>query len=393
VVPGLGPRVPERTHGGFFAGPSWLVGTALALATNLLAVPAFAQAVPVGAPPPATPETSPATLPAVSEARAAFLEGIELGKQERWVEALQAFERSDALHPHAITTYNIGYCERLLGHSTRAHKMFSKVLTDHRARGEVELPVELVAAAQTYLSEAERQIARVVVTIAPANGAVAVDRGPLELVAAEGPRPVLLAGTRAIGPPEVPPSFTFEVRLDPGTHVFVLSTRDRADVVASETLAPGVQISLDLRVPALPETTEASKLPVRAAGAETMAERPNRLPAFLVFGIAAAALTVGTVGGLIAFAKKTPLDQACHGADTSSCDGERQSANRAADISTVAFIASGLAAGVGTVIFFTAPVAKGSHARYVDDASRPRASSSVVSGWIGWGTLGMGGRF
>src|SRR5258708_31920756 len=136
-------------------------------------------------PPDSAPAAGTAVRPAVAQARAAFHEGTQLAAQQRWVEALNAFERSDSLRPHAITTYNIGYCERLLGHSTRARKMLAKALADHHARGDVELPAELISAAQAYLSEADRQVARVVVTITP--GAGAIDGPPLELAANHGP--------------------------------------------------------------------------------------------------------------------------------------------------------------------------------------------------------------
>ena len=128
---------------------SLLVGTWITSAAALAAPPALGQPKPEASPaarPESTPAAGPATNPAVTEARAAFQEGIALAKAERWALALQALERSDALHPHAITTYNIGFCERQLGHLTRARKLLAKSLADHRARGEVELPTDLVSA-------------------------------------------------------------------------------------------------------------------------------------------------------------------------------------------------------------------------------------------------------
>jgi hypothetical protein len=349
----------------------------------LEASPARAQPAVVTAP--AEPTASPAVADdGLAGARAAFHHGTELARQERWVEALQAFERSDALHPHAITTYNIGYCERLLGHSTRARKMLAKALADHHARGDVELPAELVSAAQAYLSEADRQIARVRVTITP--GAVAVDGRPLELAANEGPRTVLLAGTRAVGQPEVPPSFTFEVLLDPGTHVFVLSVSGRPDVVANETLAPGSQISLDLR---LPEALESAKQPVgQPEVAASPADKPNRVPAFVAFGVGAAGLAVGTVSGLIALGKKGAVRSACEGTDTSSCTRERDAGNLAADISTSSFIAGGVAVGVGVALF--AAASRGKTGKPVGTLAPRETEVGLV---VGWGTLGLEGRF
>ena len=321
-----------------------LVATWAAAATTLATPPAAAQANQDAAPP-----ASAASSPEVMEARAAFQEGIALAKEERWADALQAFDRSDARHPHAITTYNIGYCERQLGHPTRAHAVFAKALADHQARGGVELPADLVAAAQTYLGEADRQIARVVVTIAPA-GPVAVDGRPLELTTTEGPYAVLLAGTCPVGPAEAAPAATFEVDVDPGVHAFVLSVKDRPDVVATETLAPGARIAVPLLAPT--EPTEAPKpLAPQPQVDLRSADTPNRVPAFVALGIGAAGLVAGAVSGAIALGYKGPVNSACAPAagDPGACSSKRNAGNLAADISTVSFITGGVAVGWRTV--------------------------------------------
>ena len=85
------------------------------------------------------------------------------------------------------------------------------------------------------------------------------------------------------------------------------------------------------------------------------AEKPNRVPAFVAFGIGAAGLAVGTVSGLLAFGKKGDVSQACRGDDTSGCASQTNTGNRYADISTGAFIGGGVAVAVGAVLFFAAP--------------------------------------
>jgi len=339
---------------------------------------------------PATPDASagsgPATGGSVDEARAAFQEGTLLAKQARWVDALQAFERSDALHAHAITTYNIGYCERLLGHWTRARKMLEKALADHKARGEVELPPDLLTATQTFLSEADRQIARVLVTVTPEGGAVAVDGRPLELAATDGPRPVLLAGTRAVGPAEVPPAPSFEVQLDPGSHVFVLVSKGRADVVASQTLASGSRGVLELRAP-VSDAAGVSRDAVSVSG-EATAGKPNRVPAFIALGVGAAGIATGSVSGLVAFGKKSAVSSACGpNGDATSCDAQQAAGNRAADVATIAFIAGGLGVAAGAVLLLAAPGEKSTK------AAPPASSYSHVRPWVGWQSLGVQGDF
>jgi hypothetical protein len=356
------------------------------LAAALAAPSAVAQANPDA------PAANAASGPEVMEARAAFQEGIALAKEERWADALQAFDRSDARHPHAITTYNIGYCERQLGHPTRARALFAKALADHQARGGVELPADLVAATQTYLSDADRQIARVVVTIAPA-GPVSVDGRPLEPTTGPtngaGPYPVLLAGTRAAGPAEVPPATVFEVDVDPGVHAFVLSVKERPDVVATETLAPGARIAIELAAPAPIEATEALKPLASQPRVEPRStDKPNHVPAFIALGMGAAGLVAGTVSGAIALGYKGPVNTACAPAgDPGACSSKRDAGNRAADISTVSFITGGVAVGVGALLFF----ASGGKPAAAAGASAPQGPT--IRPQVGWGTLGLEGRF
>ena len=106
--------------------------------------------------------SNPSTASAMAMAHAAFREGTLLARQARWVDALDAFERSDALHAHAITTYNIGYCERLLGSldpgAQDAPEGPRQSPGARRSRAAARSRRRL--ATQTYLTEAERPESR-----------------------------------------------------------------------------------------------------------------------------------------------------------------------------------------------------------------------------------------
>jgi len=238
-----------------------------------------------------------------------------------------------------------------------------------------------VSAAKTYRAEAERQTARVTVTITP--GAVAVDGAPLELVEGGGPLPLLLAQTRADGEPEVPPSLTFDVLVDPGPHVFVLSVAGRTEVITRAHFTPGARLALELRAP---DTNPDAAPPLTLAAEGRAAATPNRVPAYLALGMGAAAVTVGSVSGLLAFAQKSDVSRACQSADEALCNSERRIGNRAADIATGAFIAGGVALGVGAVLWFVAP------ARVAARPSRT-ATQPELRPMVGWAALGITGRF
>jgi hypothetical protein len=355
---------------------------AACLAALLGATPAIAQTS--GTPDPLrTPEDSATPAEAdgtVAEARAAFQQATALARQGRWVDALHAFERSAALHPHAITTYDMGYCERVLGHWTRARKMLLLALKEHEARGGTELPLDLVAATQAFLGEADRQITRVRVSIATDGGALGVDGRPLEVAGAGAHGPVLVGGTRAMGPAEVPPAPRFEVELDPGEHAFVLVSRGRPDVVVTETLAPGSQSVLELR---------AQRDEGRDAAAE--AQRPRKVnykPAFIALGIGAAGIATGVVAGLVALGKKSDVAAGCSATgDYGSCDAQRSAANLAADASTTGFAVGGVGLAIGAVLFIFAPEVR-------REPSLPAgARRTEVRPWVGWRSAGVEGAF
>jgi hypothetical protein len=186
------------------------------------------------------------------EARQEFLRGNELAKGTQWAEALAAFERSAAKRPHPMTTYNIGICERVLGRTTRARQRFASALAEGAA-DPAALPPSLAEEMRGFVAEIERTLARVRVTIAPADAGIAIDGRPLAPGEIEG-HTALIAGILppAIGSP--PASADFELVLDPGTHVFTLSRKGYADIVLTRTFAPASRGALALELERLPAT-------------------------------------------------------------------------------------------------------------------------------------------
>ena len=186
------------------------------------------------------------------QAREAFRQGSALARDAQWGAALGAFERSAKLRASAGTTYNIAVCERALGQYVRARRTFQRALDERRS--ETDLPESSVADIERFLGEIDGLVGAIQVTLVPADAALAVDGQPLELVqpASGASVPTLLAGTLPAGPGKAPPSGTFRVVLDPGTHVFVVSREGFADAVKSITVRPGEKAKLDLAVERLP---------------------------------------------------------------------------------------------------------------------------------------------
>jgi tetratricopeptide (TPR) repeat protein len=213
-------------------------------------VPTFV-ALPAAAATPraATPEDATA-----AEARTAFQEGTKLVEQAQWAEALAAFERAAKLRPHAVTTYNMGACERAMGRYTRARGLFRQALEEQAASGGRQLPQSLAAETQGYLDQIEQLLVTVDVAIRPDNAAIQIDGRPLEAAAGQAPSPTLVAGLRAPGPGEPAPAGAFKLLIDPGPHVFSFARKGFTDQVVNKKFDPGKAYDLHLELDRLPAT-------------------------------------------------------------------------------------------------------------------------------------------
>jgi PEGA domain len=199
----------------------------------------------------------------VDAARQAFVDGAAHAKEMRWGDALERFEASARLKPHAGTSYNIGICHRALGRYALAQATFRRSLAEHQATG--ELAPSLVANTHAFLEEIDRVLASFDVTLSPPTAKIAVDGRPLEVADADAKPPTLVAGVEAPGPPEAPPSGRFKLVLDPGAHVFVLSQKGYGDVVVRRNIRPGARKRLDLSMRRLPATLSVESSEASAA--------------------------------------------------------------------------------------------------------------------------------
>jgi hypothetical protein len=279
--------------------------------------------------PGAAPPAAEFPDPKVEEAREAFRVGSALAKQGQWGDALAAFERSARLRPHAVTTYNIGFCERALRRLTRARKTFERAL-----EGRGELGADLTVETQGYLGEIESRLARAMTTLSPPGARVAVDGRPLE--AGFPARPERVAGTRDSGPPEAVGAGSFTMVLDPGPHVIVVSAPGVPDAVVTRDMAPGATVTLTLAAaPVLSPT--------------------RRLVAGVAFGVGSAAAVTGVVFGVLALRSKSELASSCPARNQCalSATGTIGAMRAFANVST-AGVTIGLAGlGAGTAVLLT----------------------------------------
>ena len=191
-----------------------------------------------------------AETPEVARARELFARGAALVRSAQWTEALAAFEESNRLRPHPITTYNVGACDRALGRYTVAQAMLERALAEEA--GTAKLPESLRSEARTYLAELGRLLVHIQLTVTPSDAAVALDGRPLQTTDRPDGSKVLVAGQRAGGRGEALPATSVEVLLDPGTHLITLSRKGFSDAVVTKTFGPGTHAALKLNLDKLP---------------------------------------------------------------------------------------------------------------------------------------------
>jgi hypothetical protein len=307
----------------------------------------------------------------VVEARRLFEEGASLADLSRWSEALEKFEASAALRPHATTTYDIGFCERALGHATRAKRSFEQALAQDAAAGGAELTPALRDSIPRLAIEVRARQAIVTVTVPGTTVVITVDALPLEIVS-DGPPPRALAGTRKPGPAEAVPATTFLLELDAGTHEIVVSSADGRSKVYPVTWAAGESPSITLELPA----------PLVARSERTVAvfgARESVITGLAVVG--AIGVGVGSAFGLSAIARWKNAKEACP--SVSSCPdgrGEELSngARSAATISTAAFVVAGAALlSAGLTWALTSPTRV-----QVSGSVEPRGGAAVTIGLV-----------
>jgi hypothetical protein len=184
----------------------------------------------------------------VNEARELFKAGVEHVKAARWGEALQSFEASQALKHHAITTFNIGACERALGRYTRARAAFHLALAQENAQPG-QLAPSLQQDAVAFIAEIDGLLAIADVNVLPVGSTLTVDGRPLTR---ESSTERYVAGLTPPGPGASTPKGRFSLLLDPGNHVLTLHRKGYLDVVVRRTLAPGERAKLELHMEKLP---------------------------------------------------------------------------------------------------------------------------------------------
>lgn len=164
-------------------------------------------------------ESSPANR---DEARRSFQRGLDLVEQERWEEALEAFDASLEIYPTQTALFNRAMCLSLMGRPVDA----IRELESHRARYGDTVNAERRAEVLEELQRLQRRVGRVEVQV---QGAQAAN--------------VYLDGTEAGTAPLQQP-----LVVNPGRHELEVRAADSPPVSRWVTVGAGDQISVVISI-------------------------------------------------------------------------------------------------------------------------------------------------
>lgn len=346
-----------------------ITACALALgATALAPARATAQATP-------SPED-------IASARALGIEGVQLADAGDCANAVPKLQAAENLYHAPSTLDRLGECEVSLGHIVSGTETLNRVVRETLAPN---APSAFVAA--------QHRAAQVLATAQPRIGKlrIHVDGAPAEKVS------VTVDGAN------VPPAlFDVERATDPGAHeVKATATGYRTatstvDVSAGAEAAVWLKLEIDPNAGAVPPPpppigappTSTSTMVAPSYGQTSPpASSPNRVPAYIAFGVGGAGVALGAVFGILALGSKSTLDNECPNKvcpPSSKSDVDNLSSR--ATVSNIAFAvgAVGVAAGVVLLVVM--------HGSDAPTAAKVRPPVRVEP-WIGLGAAGLGGTF
>jgi serine/threonine-protein kinase len=273
-------------------------------------------------------------------AEALFEEGRSLAAKGHFTEACPKFEASQRLDPGLGTLLNLAECYEKIGKTASAWAEYRDAIPLARAAGSkvrLDLATQRASALESRLSTLTIRV--------PSR---ATDSATIEI--------------RRDGVQVQPAELGSAIPVDPGPHTIEASAPGKQ--TWSSTIQVGAESSkLSVEVPALSAADTKAPAPIVADASPAPAHAGSTQR---VIGISVAALGVVGVGlgalfGLEAKAKWQDAKSHCSsypdGCSAPSASLQSSASSKAA-VSTVAFIAGGVAVGVGAVVWLTADTGK-----------------------------------
>jgi hypothetical protein len=316
-------------------------------------------------------------------AQALFDDAIKLMANRRFDDARPKLEESERLDPALGTRYQLAQCYEALGRTASAWAAFLEVADLARAAGQGARE----RAARERAATMEAKVDRLVID------GITPDRVGLEVR-----RDDVVLGPAQWGVP---------IPVDPGVH-HLTATAPSAIPWSSDVTISGSGETVHVRIPAFSEVVSLAPAPVLipprvreieapsvlegGAGVRASTGSPGanqRVAGIVVGGAGLLALAAGTAIGVVAHSNYDSTGTHCQPA---GCDAQGKdttdSARRLGNVGTGVFVAGGVFAATGVVLWFTAP--RGSRASVTGGSG---ASPAAVYFDVGPSAAFLRGRF
>jgi hypothetical protein len=285
---------------------------------------------------PATPEEARRTT--------LYKEGFDAATAGRWADARDRFAAALAIRSSPKVLFSLAQAEEQLGQLAAAGRDYARALDGAKAAGEADV----AAASQSAKAALEPRVPTVRVVVQGAPGATAkLDDQPF-----------------AVGTP---------VPVDPGTHRLVISAPGMRDAQATVAISERQRLDVPVRLevagadatPTTVSPTASDAAPAGQDGSQPEAGHsafPWRAVGLIAAGAGVVTLGVGSYFGLQAKSKNDQSNSSGCSGDTcsSSAAQTRRDAISAGNTSTVLFLAGGVLAAGGIVLWLVAPSSDGS---------------------------------
>ncbi|HEY3495240.1 MAG TPA: PEGA domain-containing protein [Polyangiaceae bacterium] len=170
--------------------------------------------------------------------------------------------------------------------------------------------------------------------------------------------------------------------IDPGRHTIRVTADGYVSSGRAVTLSEAQEQEISIKLEAPPEV-QLEETPVPKQEAAPAEGKRSQAPMWLAFGVGAAGIAVGTVTGIIALNKNSDLAGKCPDRECSEeYDAEVSSYYAFGTTSGIAFGVGVAGVATGIVLLVTG-----------NKSEKPKPAAAEVVPRVGWGSVGLEGRF
>ena len=319
-------------------------------------------------------------------ARSFGVEGVRLAEAGDCAHAIDPLSRAEALHHAPTTLERLGECHVAVGKVVLGTEELNRVIREPLPPGSPAAFTAAQTRAKTALDPALAKIGKLRIHVdhpPQATPQVKVDEDVVATAMLDADRPT-----------------------DPGPHTISVSAAGMKPVQTTLTLSDGQSQSVSLTLEPDPNavsgaasvtapgatgaatTTPLAPPPGEPPPAEAPGQAKSKVPMIVAYGVGGAGIVVGAIFGIVALGKQSSLNNECPTkACSPSAQGDIDSLNSTATISTVGFGVGIVGAAVGTVLLLT------SGSSHSSAASSSHATTARITPYFGPGSAGLAGSF